>query len=126
MRLIELPDDGSSLEFSPAETASVMSALRAFGNVSIVHRPTFDLISLNDIQFVYMDEWDEPCLIANSLEGKDLLVRIFQSQTQQEASNADEARKGEPPMPPHDAEEPDYLLTEGRPRRGWWQRTFGN
>jgi hypothetical protein len=73
MRLLELSSDLVSLEFGTAEVAAVKARLGRLGMVTIARRATYDLITVAGEEFLFQNEWDEPCLIARSPAGSALL-----------------------------------------------------
>lgn len=76
MQLLDLATGAVSLEFSPKEKPEVMVRLRQFGRVSLRREATYDVLSIGGEQLTYVDEWDEPCLIAETTGGKALLVAV--------------------------------------------------
>lgn len=76
MQLLHLADGGVSLEFSQDEKPFVMRRLSELGPVSIQREATYDLISVRAERLIYLDEWDEPCLIAASAAAKALLAEV--------------------------------------------------
>lgn len=76
MKLLDLGVQRASLEFSAAERDAVIGQLRACGEVTINHGACHDVLLVAGEELIYLDEWDEPCLIAGTASGVDMLARI--------------------------------------------------
>lgn len=76
MRLLDLGAQKASLEFSPDEHDIVIARLEAYGPVITARHATHDVITVGHEELIYLNEWDEPCLIAGSATGVDILARI--------------------------------------------------
>ena len=81
MYLLDLSNGGASLEFSPGEAAAVMARSRAMGEVTVRHEATFDVLSIGSEEITYLDEWDQPCLIAGTPSGRALLATVLRDRS---------------------------------------------
>jgi hypothetical protein len=79
MNLLNLKDGRVSLEFAPDEWRQVRSGLiKVAGRerYSVREEATHDMIIIGGEELIFMDEWDEPCLISMSEHGDQLLRRV--------------------------------------------------
>jgi hypothetical protein len=76
MRLLDLGGDRASLEFATAEWPIVRAGLARLGTVSVLHEPTYDLLRIQGETLLSMNEWDEPCLIAETQAGIAILEAL--------------------------------------------------
>ena len=69
-----------SLEYETEDKTIVHSAIhRLYGNPQkIADHVTSVLLRIGGADFIYLDEWDYPCLISISNEGDAVLTRIVQ------------------------------------------------
>lgn len=72
-----LPSGTASLEFAPADAAAVRAAIAArYGKM---RRRWFVLaaeVTFGGERFAFQNEWNDPCLIARSERGAEMLERI--------------------------------------------------
>lgn len=78
MHLIDLKDGGASLEFSENEADAVGKALKRLCAKRTEIGAYYDVLTIGNDQLIYYAEWDEPCLIAKTPSGSDLLRRILE------------------------------------------------
>jgi hypothetical protein len=69
---------GSSLEFDPDDTSRVLGAIRdCYGKLwkrqNIIHID----FKFSGADFIFLDEWDEPCFIASTQEGTEILKALY-------------------------------------------------
>ena len=70
-------DKSSSLEFTPEDIEIVRQAiLDLFGEATSEQHITYSTIAFGGEKFLFQDEWDEPCLIASTEAGRNLLLQI--------------------------------------------------
>ena len=79
MNLLVLDDHKASLEMRPDEVGDTLARLRALGGYSIEPMVTYDLVRADGSEFIYLDEWDAPCLISADAAGSAILAWIEQS-----------------------------------------------
>jgi len=77
MNLVDLASGSMSLEFARDEQPIVMERLNALGDVQISDRATYATMRVAGIDLIYMNEWDEPCLISSTTAGAALLGRVM-------------------------------------------------
>jgi hypothetical protein len=85
MKLLELPEGMVSLEFEPSERDGLIRSLKRFGPLKRRPRATHVDISVGGEQFIYENEWDEPCLISTS-KGAAAILREVASGAGQSAA----------------------------------------
>jgi hypothetical protein len=73
MQLLNLHDGRLSLEFGQQDWPILRSRMRRVGDVSIRQEATHGIVTLNGVQFILLNDWDEPCLISMSSTGDELL-----------------------------------------------------
>src|SRR3546814_2554213 len=76
MKLIELDAGNVSLEYRPEDEAVVKRRLGEAGRLRVTKAATHDVISVAGMRFIAMNDWDEPCLISQSIAGAALLRSI--------------------------------------------------
>jgi hypothetical protein len=76
MKLLELPEGMVSLEFEPSERDHVIERLKKFGSFRRHPQATFVKVSVGREQFIYENEWDDPCFISTSVAGANLLRQL--------------------------------------------------
>lgn len=76
MNILPLASDRLSLEFGPAELDAVLAGLRKHGRLRREARASYDLLSVAGEQFVLMNDWGEPCLIAKTANGDAMLREL--------------------------------------------------
>lgn len=76
MKLLDLAADRASLEFAPGDQEQVMGRLGAFGPVTVVRRLDHAVVTVAGQDFIHMSDWDEPCLIAGTSFGVNMLAKI--------------------------------------------------
>lgn len=86
MKLLDLGAGRVSLEFAPADWAEIRAGLAAFGAVSTERHGTCDVLHVGDADLVRVDEWDEPCLIADTPGGISILAAIANAGPEQVAA----------------------------------------
>jgi hypothetical protein len=76
--LMPLSDGLVSLEFEVDDHEALRQTIRAmYGNVQQQPAgPWIDKVSFGGQEFVYQDEWDEPCLIAHTPKGSEILKEL--------------------------------------------------
>lgn len=77
MTLLELPSGMLSLEYSVGDQAEVRARLSAIAEVAVIERVTHALVKVGDESFIQMTDWDEPCLIAQSAAGNEILRCVY-------------------------------------------------
>ena len=92
MKILDISPGSLSLEFAPYEKAIVMQRLEDFGRITVAHEATFDRIKVAQVELIYLNEWDEPCLISSTPAGARLLKSIVAPGTP--AANASLITKG--------------------------------
>ncbi len=75
MTLLDLPGGRVSLEFGDSERDRVSAWLPDLDARRTRHA-THDVVTVRGQTLVYVDEWDEPCLISMSVAGDALLREI--------------------------------------------------
>ena len=76
--LLSLSNGLLSLEFETSDISSVAAVIRLlFGEVSSQQIPTATRYTFGGCRFLFQNEWDDPCLIAQSVEGNELLRQIW-------------------------------------------------
>lgn len=74
IKLIALSSGGSSLEFENSDIPAVSSAIRyLYGMPDKSRDGIATKYHLGGCSFIFQNEWDDPCLIANSPEGTKIL-----------------------------------------------------
>ena len=76
MNIIEMASNNVSLEFGPSELDAVLSGLRGYGQLRREARTTYELLTVDGEQFIFENEWDEPCLISKSARGDAMLREL--------------------------------------------------
>ncbi|WP_176590068.1 hypothetical protein [Sphingobium sp. EM0848] len=77
--LLPLPKGNASLEFAPADLANVREAISAlFGPVLSDVQPTYARLTFGGETFLFEQEWDEPCLIAQNEAGTLMLEQLLE------------------------------------------------
>ena len=79
MTLLDLDNGTASLEMSSGDLDGVLSRLARFGAVTIEDRATYELVKVGGEEFLYINEWDEPCLISTAAAGSRMLATISAS-----------------------------------------------
>jgi len=76
--LLSLSNGLLSLEFEPSDMSSVAAVIRArFGEVSSRPLPTATRYTFGGCSFLFQNEWDDPCLVSQCVEGSKLLKEIW-------------------------------------------------
>src|SRR3546814_6017010 len=70
MKLIELDAGNVSLEYRPEDEAVVKRRLGEEGRLRVTKAATPDVISVAGMRIIAMNDWDEPCLISQSIDRK--------------------------------------------------------
>ena len=66
-----------SLEFAPEDKAEVRAAIQElFGQPQITPEVVSSTVLFGGEDFIYQDEWDDPCLISSSARGKEMLALL--------------------------------------------------
>ena len=86
MKLLELPEGMVSLEFEPSERDALMERLKKHGSFKKRLYATHAKISIGADQFIYENEWDEPCLISTSASGASLLRQLISKPARSQAA----------------------------------------
>ena len=87
MTLLELDGGKASLELARGEIAEVLRSLERVGRVEIERRATHELIRVAGHDFVYVDEWDEPCLISGDAAGTTILAAVANGDADRRAAH---------------------------------------
>ncbi|MGJ3629382.1 hypothetical protein AB5I41_25625 [Sphingomonas sp. MMS24-JH45] len=74
--MLELDGGKASLELACGEIVDVLRSLERVGRVLVERRATHELIRVAGHDFVYVDEWDQPCLISGDAAGTTILAAI--------------------------------------------------
>jgi hypothetical protein len=75
--LLHLEDGKVSLEFASAKLPDVRKLItRNWGNPDIVQHVDHVRITIAGHEFIYQNEWDDPCLISVTLAGSQLLEQL--------------------------------------------------
>jgi len=75
--LLSLPDGNSSLEFASDDIEAVLQAsLDLFGRAASERHLTYSTIAFGGEKFLFQNEWDDPCLIASTEAGSDVLFHV--------------------------------------------------
>lgn len=88
MTLLELDGGKASLELACGEIAGVLRSLERVGDVVIERRATHEVIRVAGHDFVYVDEWDAPCLISGDAAGTTILASILHGDADRRAVRA--------------------------------------
>ena len=86
MHLVDLKDGGASLEFSENEASAVGEALKRLSAKKTEVGAYYDVLTVGDEQLIYYAVWDEPCLIAKTPSGSDLLRQILEHSPRSKAA----------------------------------------
>ncbi|MGZ8284268.1 MAG: hypothetical protein ACXW27_01330 [Allosphingosinicella sp.] len=73
MQIQELDGGQVSLEMRPDEAGAVLARLQRGNGFARSKGVTHDLLSKDSISLIFMDEWDEPCLLSMDAAGASLL-----------------------------------------------------
>lgn len=74
IELLELQDGGTSLEFEEADIAAVLDVAHArFGKLEVERHVLHAIYRFGGCEFIFQNEWDDPCLIAGGPEGVEIL-----------------------------------------------------
>lgn len=119
MRLLPLPDGTASLEFMPFEAAFIRSAIASlYGDYA--REPIIDGARLRFAceDFLYIDEWDQPCVIATTYRGAGMLRTIVDSLAAPEAEAlceplVDDSMAQTTPLQWRLSEDPDPAVVAG-------------
>ncbi len=76
MKLIELDAGNVSLEYRREDAGVVRRRLGEAGRLRVTKAATHDVISVAGMKFIAMNDWNEPCLISQSIAGAALLRSI--------------------------------------------------
>ncbi len=79
MQLLNLHDGHLSLEFGQQDWPTLRSRMRRVGDVSIRQEATHGIVSVNGVQFILLNDWDDPCLISASAKGDELLRLLMRT-----------------------------------------------
>ena len=75
--LLHLPSGHYSLEFDLSDLPSVATAIRKrYGVPEKRLLPTITEYSFGECSFVFQNEWAEPCLIADTTKGDEILQAL--------------------------------------------------
>lgn len=76
--LLPLPNGSASLEFAPDDLTDVYEAISSlFGPMLRDVQPTYVRLTFGGETFLFEQEWDEPCLIAQSEAGTPMLEKLL-------------------------------------------------
>lgn len=73
MHIQELDGGQVSLEMRPDEAGPVLEQLQHEDGFARSRGVTHDLLSKGSISLIFMDEWDDPCLLSMDAAGASLL-----------------------------------------------------
>lgn len=80
--LLSLSNGHYSLEFEPSDLSSVAAAIRdRYGVPDKRQYPTSTEYRFGGCSFTFQNEWDDPCLIAGSIEGDAILKTLHETLT---------------------------------------------
>jgi hypothetical protein len=79
MKLLQLDDGRLSLEFEPRDWSTVRARIRTwakrhFSDVHLTEEATHSILTADDVEFIVLNDWEEPCLISTSPRG-DVILR---------------------------------------------------
>jgi hypothetical protein len=75
--LLALPNGHYSLEFETSNLPSVIAAIHERYGVPGKRRyPILAVYSFGGCDFTFQNEWDDPCLVAGSEEGSEILKAL--------------------------------------------------
>lgn len=78
--LLELAEGGVSLEMRPDDLGGLRRRLTAaFGEIGIIEHATFDEVVAAGERFLFVSDWDSPCLISTTAAGADMLRGMSES-----------------------------------------------
>ena len=78
--LLPLSNGHYSLEFEPSDMPSVAAAIRdRYGEPGKCQYPASADYSFGGCHFTFQNEWDDPCLIAGSVEGDEILKALHEA-----------------------------------------------
>ncbi|MDO6589283.1 hypothetical protein DS901_03465 [Loktanella sp. D2R18] len=78
IKLRMLSGAGSSLEFDPDDTNQVRGAIHdCYGKPWDHQNITHIDFKFGGADFIFLDEWDAPCLIASTQEGTNILQALY-------------------------------------------------
>lgn len=73
-----LKDQGCSLEFAREDTDRVSTALSVrFGRPRVEKHLTSKVYCFGSTRLMFLNEWDDPCLIANTPDGVAMLKAVM-------------------------------------------------
>lgn len=77
MNLMLLKDGGLSLEFAESDFEEIGKAMRELGEVRREQGVTHVNYVIDGARLVFLNDWDDPCLIAGDEAGTKLLKALF-------------------------------------------------
>ena len=80
-RVLEFTETSVSLEYAADDVPAVKKAIRdLYGEPrELADHGTSTEIEIGGEKFAFQDEWDDPCLISNSVKGSAILREIEQA-----------------------------------------------
>lgn len=77
--LLDLPDGHLSLEFETADVPAVRALIRdRYGPPDVEQGVALSVLRFGGAEFVFQNEWDDPCLIASTIEGDRILRELLE------------------------------------------------
>jgi hypothetical protein len=75
--ILTLPDGHLSLEFDVIDMPNVTAAInKRYGVPSVRRYPALAVYAFGRCSFTFQNEWDDPCLIASSSDGDEILKKL--------------------------------------------------
>lgn len=76
--LLQLSHEHYSLEFDPKDMKLVTEVIQSnYENPQVKHYATCMSIKFSGCDFVYQNEWDDPCLISQCSSGAQILKTLY-------------------------------------------------
>lgn len=77
-RLLKLSGGTLSLEFETSDLPRVREVIKAaYGKIEIESYPICASVKLGGCEFVFQNEWNDPCLISKTAGGSQILTSLF-------------------------------------------------
>jgi hypothetical protein len=94
--LLRLSCGRLSLEFQDADRRALIAAIRdRFGRPEIEVSPVASVCRFGGASFTFYDQWDEPCLIADSAQGDRLLEALLNDLRPAPLASRDHGHQGQ-------------------------------